>query len=99
METELKGNSSLFQAFEQYSASTSVGGREGEIQSGGEAVDVEANLLKHLLESHASAVDLQQQRGQRWTSGPASVLLAQLGISLPTLPARETASSELIPEP
>lgn len=79
MESELKGNSSLFQAFEKYnSASASGDGQDGD------AVDVEANLLKHLLESHASAVDLQQQRGQRWTSGPASVLLSQMGISLPT---------------
>ena len=40
-------------------------------------VDVEASLLKHLLESHAS---------QDGGPGPASQLLAQLGITLPSMP-------------
>ena len=40
-------------------------------------VDVEASLLKHLLESHAS---------QDGGPGPASQLLAQLGIRLPDTP-------------
>ena len=45
----------------------------------GQDVDVERNLLAHLLESHAS---------QMGASGPASVMLAQLGIKLPDPPSK-----------
>ena len=42
-----------------------------------EPVDVDLNLLKYLLESHAS---------QLGSSGPATQLFSQLGITLPHLP-------------
>jgi len=47
----------------------------------GREVDVEQNLLTHLLESHAS---------QLGGAGPASTLLSQMGISLPKPPASKS---------
>jgi hypothetical protein len=40
-------------------------------------VDIETNLVKYFLESHASQLGLP---------GPASLLLSQLGVSMPTAP-------------
>ena len=45
---------------------------------GGGGVDVEANMLKYLLESHAAQLGA--------AAGPASLLLSQLGINLPAPP-------------
>lgn len=47
----------------------------------GREVDVEQNLLTHLLESHAS---------QLGGAGPASTLLSQMGISLPKPPTSKS---------
>jgi len=47
----------------------------------GRDVDVEQNLLTHLLESHAS---------QLGGAGPASTLLSQMGISLPKPPTSKS---------
>jgi hypothetical protein len=66
-------NTTLMETFERY-------GREGGDGEEGERygeIDVEKNLLKNLLESHAS------QMGQ---AGPATTLLSQLGIPLPNPP-------------
>ena len=49
-------------------------------------INVEKNLMKYLLESHASAVAQQHQYGQSMVPGPASVLLSQLGLELPNIP-------------
>jgi hypothetical protein len=56
-------DSTLAESFERY--------------DGSEGIDVEKNLLKNLLESHAS---------QMGSSGPASNLLSQLGVSMPSAP-------------
>ena len=52
------------------------GGEDGGMQRSHE-VDVERNVVKYLLESHAA---------QLGRSGPASQLMSQLGIALPRAP-------------
>lgn len=46
-------------------------------------VDIEKNLIKYLFESHVSTIESHGQKGQRMVPGPVSVLLSQLGLSLP----------------
>ena len=83
MDAELEG-STLVSSFEreriestlQSSLEMNIGGRSRareETKSVG-PVDVDHNLLKYLLESHAA---------QEGREGPAGLLLSQLGISLP----------------
>ena len=50
-----------------------------------EGIDIDTNLLHNLFESHMSSIEQNQQRGQSITPGPASLLLAQLGVSLSDL--------------
>jgi hypothetical protein len=48
--------------------------------------DIDKNLLKYLLQSHVSSLEQNQQKGQSILPGPASILLSQLGIQLPSPP-------------
>ena len=50
-----------------------------------EAVNVDLNFLKYLLESHAS---------QLGSAGPATQLFSQLGIKLPNLPPMNSKTEE-----
>eukprot|EP00602_Paraphysomonas_sp_CaronLab_P012394 CAMPEP_0185040924 /NCGR_PEP_ID=MMETSP1103-20130426/39591_1 /TAXON_ID=36769 /ORGANISM="Paraphysomonas bandaiensis, Strain Caron Lab Isolate" /LENGTH=910 /DNA_ID=CAMNT_0027580445 /DNA_START=23 /DNA_END=2752 /DNA_ORIENTATION=+ len=81
MEAELSG-STMLETFERYSADVDAeNGEDGLYRP----VDIEANLLKNLLESHAS---------QMGSAGPASNLLSQLGIDLPPPPSLVDTNSD-----
>jgi hypothetical protein len=61
---------------EELSASTLRESFERILIDGEEAVDIDVNLIKYLLESHAAAA-------QQGDVGPASQLLSQLGLAFP----------------
>ena len=73
MESELAG-STMHQTFERYADSQKATSDDDDVFY---EVDVDKNLLKNLLESHA---------GQMGGSGPASNILSQMGVELPKPP-------------
>ncbi len=57
-------------------------GDEGDATGGPQDVDVDLNLLKNLLESHSQSLGMPLN--------PASAMLAQFGLALPTPPPMQT---------
>ncbi len=78
MDEQLFGEAStLGQTFER-SAGQSSKGAEGGAVSSMDDVDLDLNLLKNLLESHSQSLGMPLN--------PASTMLAQFGLALPTPP-------------
>ena len=93
MDGELFSQPALAESFERVESTivrstddtgaTAKGGEGGDVP----AVDIETNLLKNLLESHAHSLGLN--------GGPASQLLSQFGIKMPKPPSMSShVSSE-----
>ena len=88
MDLELYSNSAMAESFERVhidtesSAHTEEGSSSSSREGGGGGelgeIDIDKNLLKNLLESHAYALGMG--------GGPASQLLSQLGAVLPKPP-------------
>lgn len=86
MDMQLLGGeeSTLGQTFEWTAAASAGQGQQQEGRGQGD-VDVDLHLLKNLLESHSQGLGMPL--------GPASNLLAQFGLSLPTPPPMSSASN------